>query len=110
MILFQRFKRIFKPITDFIQFFFSLHLMSPFSFLSSSDHVSLNLYAIIRIVVRSGTVICWNLHWQVLTASAVSLFTYHQLLYISPCSTCTALQQRKYHASCAGQLQQWELQ
>ena len=109
MVLFQRFTRIFKPNIDFIQLFFSLHLMFPFSFLSSSDHVSLNLYAIICRVVLSGNVISWNLHWHVLTSVAVSFFIYHHILYMSPCSTCMAFERRKYHASCAGQLQQWEL-
>ena len=95
MVLFQRFTRILKPNTDFIQLFFSLHLMPPFSFLSSSDHMSLNLYAIICIGVVSGTIICWNLHWHVLTSVAVPFFIYHQILYMSPCSTCKALPMRE---------------
>jgi len=75
--------KIFNPNTDFIQPFFSLHLMFPFSFLSSSDHVSLNLYAITGIVLLSGTVICRHLHWHVLTSVVLSFFTYHQILYMS---------------------------
>jgi hypothetical protein len=90
MVMSQRFiKDFLKSNTDFIQLFFSLHLMFPFSFLSSSDHVSLNLYAFTRIVVLSGNVISWNLHWHVLTSVAVSFFTYHQMLHMSPCSVRT---------------------
>ena len=84
MILFQRFTRIFKPKIYFIQIFFSLHLMFPFSFLSSSAHVSLNLYPIICQVVLNGNIISYNLHWHVLTSVALSFFIYHQILYMSP--------------------------